>query len=224
MQRLWITSGKQLVRSLLCMRRNIVAGLKYVKSHDWVTIDLSIVRGNDYYTGVVFECFDRHNHMRRAIAGGGRYDNYFGPSGTTDRQLSYAVGFGMGNVAIVELLRDRLVPYASPGLTFCRGIKQQGAYADVIVFTPASDGDRPGLPYMQSLYTMIDRLRQRGLKVYQYYKTPKWQKALEFAEKAGAGTFVHPHVDTTTGKLTYQVHDIRCKKKVCSFTLTMLLS
>jgi histidyl-tRNA synthetase len=70
---------------------------------DWVTIDLKIVRGLAYYTGIVFELFDAKGELR-AICGGGRYDTLLQSLGGVDLP---ALGFGMGDVVLGELLRDR---------------------------------------------------------------------------------------------------------------------
>jgi len=79
---------------------------------DWVTIDLKIVRGLAYYTGIVFELFDAKGELR-AICGGGRYDTLLQSLGGVDLP---ALGFGMGDVVLTELLRDRrLLPSKSDG-------------------------------------------------------------------------------------------------------------
>lgn len=69
----------------------------------WVQLDLSIVRGLAYYTGIVFELFDAQGEFR-AICGGGRYDNLLNALGGVDLP---ALGFGMGDVVLGELLRSR---------------------------------------------------------------------------------------------------------------------
>jgi len=70
---------------------------------DFAKVDLSIVRGLAYYTGVVFEVFDRAGQLR-AIAGGGRYDNLI--SQLSDGVVSLpAVGFAMGDVVLGELIK-----------------------------------------------------------------------------------------------------------------------
>jgi len=75
---------------------------------DWLVFDASVVRGLSYYTGVVFECFDRSGKFR-AICGGGRYDEIL--KNYDERQLISAVGFGFGDCVIVELLQDKgLIP------------------------------------------------------------------------------------------------------------------
>ncbi|MGI9042801.1 MAG: histidine--tRNA ligase [Gemmatimonadaceae bacterium] len=70
---------------------------------EWVRLDLSIVRGLAYYTGVVFELFDTAGEFR-AICGGGRYDTLLETLGGVDLP---ALGFGMGDVVLGELLRKR---------------------------------------------------------------------------------------------------------------------
>lgn len=78
----------------------------------WVTLDLKIVRGLAYYTGIVFELFDAKGELR-AICGGGRYDNLLKSLGGVDLP---ALGFGMGDVVLGELLRDRgLLPSTIAG-------------------------------------------------------------------------------------------------------------
>ena len=69
----------------------------------FLSFDLRIVRGLAYYTGIVFELFDRKGELR-AICGGGRYDRLLELVG--GESLS-AVGFGMGDVVLGELLKDR---------------------------------------------------------------------------------------------------------------------
>ncbi|MDQ2665023.1 MAG: histidine--tRNA ligase [Gemmatimonadota bacterium] len=75
----------------------------------WLTLDLSIVRGLAYYTGIVFELFDRSGEFR-AICGGGRYDALLKSLGGADMP---AVGFGMGDVVLGELLRAKGLMHAS---------------------------------------------------------------------------------------------------------------
>lgn len=69
---------------------------------DYLVYDASIVRGLDYYTGPVFEAYDRAR-TSRAIFGGGRYDNLVADVGG-DRITG--VGFAMGDVVIELLLGD----------------------------------------------------------------------------------------------------------------------
>lgn len=68
----------------------------------FVEYDPSVVRGFDYYTGLVFEVFDTHPENRRSLFGGGRYNNLVGAFG---RETLNAVGFGMGDVTLEDFLR-----------------------------------------------------------------------------------------------------------------------
>jgi histidyl-tRNA synthetase len=80
---------------------------------EYLDLDLGIVRGLAYYTGTVFELFDARGELR-AICGGGRYDNLLQSLGGVDLP---ALGFGMGDVVLGELLRDRgLAPEAASSI------------------------------------------------------------------------------------------------------------
>jgi histidyl-tRNA synthetase len=68
----------------------------------FVEYDPSVVRGFDYYTGLVFEVFDTHPENRRSLFGGGRYNNLVGAFG---KDTLNAVGFGMGDVTLEDFLR-----------------------------------------------------------------------------------------------------------------------
>jgi len=70
---------------------------------DWLDLDLTIVRGLAYYTGTVFELFDAAQKFR-AICGGGRYDDLLEVMGG---EAMPALGFGMGDVVLAELLQEK---------------------------------------------------------------------------------------------------------------------
>ncbi|HXB25521.1 MAG TPA: histidine--tRNA ligase [Gemmatimonadaceae bacterium] len=76
---------------------------RLVGDASWIHFDASIVRGLAYYTGIVFELFDAKGELR-AICGGGRYDNLLATLGGVDLP---AIGFGMGDVVLRELLQSR---------------------------------------------------------------------------------------------------------------------
>ncbi len=86
---------------------------------EFVKVDYRVIRGLAYYTGPVFEAFDRQGKLR-AIAGGGRYDNLIKlvSGGRVDLP---ALGFGFGDVVLQELLHARgLLPKFEAGLdAFC---------------------------------------------------------------------------------------------------------
>lgn len=81
---------------------------------DFCAFDISVVRGLAYYTGIVFEVFDKTRELR-AIAGGGRYDNLVKLYGGPDTP---AVGFAAGDVVLAELMRAKgIVPKQPPRST-----------------------------------------------------------------------------------------------------------
>ncbi|HLQ59747.1 MAG TPA: histidine--tRNA ligase [Gemmatimonadales bacterium] len=138
-----------------------VQALQSMGLGDFVSIDLTIVRGLAYYTGIVFELFDIQKTLR-AIAGGGRYD------GLLDLP---ALGFGMGDVVLGELLRERgAAPKASTEL---------GA------FLIAVGGD--DLPTMLQL---AHALRERGISVEYGLRHAGVRKQLELASARGAARAV----------------------------------
>jgi histidyl-tRNA synthetase len=81
----------------------VEAGLRARGLGDYVKRDYTVVRGLAYYTGVVFEAFDRTGEFR-AIAGGGRYDTLLKNLGNVDLP---ALGFGMGDMVLGDILRTR---------------------------------------------------------------------------------------------------------------------
>jgi histidyl-tRNA synthetase len=96
---------------------------------EWVQLDLTIVRGLAYYTGTVFELFDTAGEMR-AICGGGRYDTLLETLGGVDLP---ALGFGMGDVVLGDLLRSRnLIPATLPQLDFWVAADDESLLGDVM--------------------------------------------------------------------------------------------
>jgi len=139
--------------------RRVVAGLEAIGLGDFVEVDLSIVRGLAYYTGTVFELFDAGRTLR-AICGGGRYDTLLSALGGVDLP---ALGFGMGDVVLAELLRERgLLPAVTVGL-------------DVFVAAVTADD----LPYLLAL---AHELRDGGLRVEYALGVSSVRKQLELAD------------------------------------------
>ncbi len=72
------------------------------------TFDITLMRGFDYYTDIVFEVFDLSPENNRAMFGGGRYDGLVGAFGV---EPIATVGFGMGDAPIENFLAShRLEP------------------------------------------------------------------------------------------------------------------
>jgi histidyl-tRNA synthetase len=131
---------------------------------DYVKFDPNIMRGLLYYTGTVFEAFDVSGSVRRAILGGGRYDNLLRDVGGDP--LS-GVGFAMGDVVIGIILQEKglippFVPTPAPVL--------------VTVFDESL--------WMNS-YALAADLRAAGLKVTTYPEPVKLPKQFKFGDRMG---------------------------------------
>ncbi len=84
--------------------QGIMADLKARGLAEYVAVDLTIVRGLAYYTGLVFEVFDR-NGKERALAGGGRYDALLEVMSDGKVKMP-ALGFGMGDVVLANMIEE----------------------------------------------------------------------------------------------------------------------
>ena len=96
----FIQSGKPTAELQSILDNLAARGLR-----DFVKVDYRVIRGLAYYTGTVFEAFDAKGEFR-AIAGGGRYDNLVKLISGGKVNLP-ALGFGMGDVVLLELLKAR---------------------------------------------------------------------------------------------------------------------
>ncbi|PKU74160.1 Histidine--tRNA ligase [Dendrobium catenatum] len=117
----------------------------------WINFDASVVRGLAYYTGIVFEAFDREGKLR-AICGGGRYDRLFSTFGSDDIP---ACGFGFGDAVIVELLKEK-------GL-----LPDLNRQVDDIVFLLDEELEGPALKIVSSLRQTgrsVDLIQDKRLK------------------------------------------------------------
>lgn len=142
----------------------LFAALESLEVTEYIRFDPNIIRGLLYYTGTVFEAFDISGSVRRAIFGGGRYDNLLQEVG--GEPLS-AVGFAMGDVVISLLLQDlALIPPIpiSPS---------------PILVTVFSSELQPA-----SLRLASD-LRKSGLNVTCFPEPAKLPKQFKFADRMG---------------------------------------
>jgi len=130
---------------------------------DYVDVDLSVVRGLAYYTGIVFELWDARRELR-AICGGGRYDGLLDQIAGVDLP---AVGFGMGDVVLTELLRDyELLPESTGRL-------------DCYVAWLGTEGRRQALRTAQTL-------RGVGLSTVYEFRERRLGNQLKSADQLGA--------------------------------------
>lgn len=129
----------------------------------YLQLDLTIVRGLAYYTGIVFELFDAKGELR-AICGGGRYDKLIETLGGDPMP---ALGFGMGDVVLAELLKQRgLLPDTKP--TLDAYIVQVSADVETVVLALAR------------------KLRDDGLSVERAFTLAGVGKQLKAASALGA--------------------------------------
>lgn len=96
-------SGNEKIAARLADWRKLLGGLEAMGLGGFVQMDLSVVRGLAYYTGFVFEAFDKKGELR-ALAGGGRYDDLVEKLGGPALP---AVGFAIGDVTTGLLLEQR---------------------------------------------------------------------------------------------------------------------
>lgn len=101
-QTLGAVAGERLGARLADWRK-LLGGLEAMGLAPFVQVDLGVVRGLAYYTGFVFEAFDRKGELR-AIAGGGRYNDLVAKLGGPELP---AVGFAIGDVTLGLLLEAR---------------------------------------------------------------------------------------------------------------------
>ena len=132
-------------------------------TREWFEFDASIVRGLDYYTGVVFEARDRAG-KHRAILGGGRYDNLVADVGG---EPIPATGFAMGDV-VVELVAEEAG--VTPGLTAC--------HTQLLVTVFAAE-------FMAKSMDVARELRAADLRVELFPEALKLQKQFRYADRQG---------------------------------------
>jgi histidyl-tRNA synthetase len=140
---------------------------------EFIELDLSIVRGLAYYTGVVFEVFDSSKSMR-AVAGGGRYDTLVSTisNGAVDMP---ATGFAMGDYVIRNLIEE--TPHALMQMEVW--LQRHAAACDVYVVV--ADENRRA----ESL-ALLTQLRRAGISADLAMTPAKVAKQFQSAERSGA--------------------------------------
>lgn len=144
---------------------------KYAKElgiSDWLQLDLSVIRGLSYYTGTVFEGFFKNTSVKRAICGGGRYDNLLQSYGYTETP---SIGFGMGNCVIMEGLEELgLIPVLNVSVDY--------------VVIPFND------EYYVAAHQISNKLREKNKIVELYTKKGKIKNAFSYADRRKANHVV----------------------------------
>ena len=136
----------------------------------WLQLDVSIVRGLSYYTGIVFEGFSLTlPNLQKSICGGGRYDNLLSSYGYKEQVP--AIGFGFGDVVIVEMLRDL------GKLPLCPTETQY-----LVV------------PFNESFFVEASQVAQlmrgKGINAELYTKNTRITKAYDYADRKGINSVV----------------------------------
>ncbi len=164
--------------------KTTIAALDAMGLGAFVQVDLRIVRGLDYYTGTVFEIFDVGG-THRAICGGGRYDKLTLDVGGV--QLP-AVGFGMGDVVLGDLLKEK-----GKAPSYAGSI-------DVFVATEGAEG-------MAAALKLTHELRYAGIRAEYALGAQTTSKQLDIAKARNARLMV------TIGSAEVQVKDLSTKSQ-----------
>ena len=170
--------------------REILENLQARELGGFVRVDYHVIRGLAYYTGVVFEVFDKKGEFR-AIAGGGRYDNLVKliSGGKVDLP---ALGFGMGDVVLLELLKARgLLPRFDADLDAMCLIEDEELRADSL--------------------QLIQHLRDRGFAVDYSFTPARGDKQFKRAVELNARyTF---KVERGTDGLVIRLRDLKKREE-----------
>lgn len=155
--------GSDKIAARLADWRKVLAGVGAMGLADFISVDLGVVRGLAYYTGFVFEAFDRKGDLR-ALAGGGRYNDLIKKLGYADLP---AVGFAIGDVTTGLLLEQRgLMPAAVAG-------------PEVYVVI-GGEAERP------AAFADIQALRAAGVRAEYPFKDLAFGKQFKAAAESGA--------------------------------------
>lgn len=163
----WVRDAKpealEKVTKRLSEWKCVLDGLKAMGLGDLIKVDLRVVRGLAYYTGFVFEAYDRKGDLR-ALAGGGRYNDLVKKLGGPDLP---AVGFAIGDVTTGLLLEQhkKTEPYAN---------------APAVYAVIGGEAER------KAAFADIQALRARGVRVEYPFKELAFGKQFKAASESGA--------------------------------------
>ncbi len=151
------------IEQRLAQWRTLLSGLEAMGLGEFIRIDLGIVRGLAYYTGFVFEAFDRAGELR-ALAGGGRYDHLIEKLAGPEMA---AAGFGIGDATLWELLESKkLLP---------RYVEAADLYAVI-----------EGEAAREAAFRDVRALREAGFRVEYSLKPLAFGKQFKLAASSGA--------------------------------------
>lgn len=132
---------------------------------NYLTYDPTIVRGLDYYTGLVFEAFDLHPDNKRALCGGGAYSSLLK---IFDEEPVAGVGFGLGDVTLTDFLKTHgLMPdFTNPTNDLFIACQDERA--------------------LDAVLSLAGELRAHGLNVVTGLEPLKFKKVFSMASKSGS--------------------------------------
>ncbi len=138
--------------------------LEQTSAYKFIQYDPTIVRGLDYYTGIVFEIFDKHPTNNRAIAGGGAFANLL--QIFNEAPLA-GVGFGLGDVTLKDFLETHK-------------LLEDFSHAEnnLMIFYTAKENELKAIK-------LAEELREQGLKIEAHLGQIKFNKIIKTAENRG---------------------------------------
>lgn len=158
----------------------------------YVKYDPAVVRGLDYYTGIVFEIFDKHPDNRRALCGGGAYANLLK---IFNEEPLPGIGFGLGDVTLTDFLETH-------------GLMPDFTLASNDLFLAALDETS-----MTKMLQVASELRAHNIKTVTALEPVKLKKAFPMAEKRGA-KFVAFIGETEIQNNTMPIKNLKEKSQV----------
>jgi histidyl-tRNA synthetase len=156
-------AGSEALAARLADWRKLLDGLAAMGLGRFLSVDLGVVRGLAYYTGFVFEAFDRKGDLR-ALAGGGRYNHLVKKLGGPDLP---AVGFAIGDMTFELLLEQR-------------GLLPKFVQAADVYAVLGGDDER------RAAFADIQALRAAGFRVEYPLKALAFAKQFKAALESGA--------------------------------------
>lgn len=142
--------------------RNVARYLENIGITDTnITLEPFLIRGFEYYTGLVFEIFDTSPYNKRSLFGGGRYDNLLEVFGVDNVP---AVGFGMGDVTLRDFLETR-------GL-----LPKYESMTDLYICTLSTE-------YIPFAMQLAERLREQGVNTAVHVGEKKVGDQIKYADK-----------------------------------------
>lgn len=156
------TIDEQITKNYVKPLTSLFEKLKEQDLNSYIKFDPSIVRGLDYYTGIVFEIFDKHPENKRAIAGGGSYANLLQIFNEAPLE---GIGMGLGEVPLKDfLVSHKLIPDFSK------------VQIDYLVSYQNSEDEK-------SANKLASQLREKKNKVEVFFGEAKAKKIYNYSDK-----------------------------------------